>query len=97
MSHKCRLQAPPDMAFRALLTADPCSAAFPLINSSVAEMTSNFEAYSGEELRRGETVMRVNCVRNRRLAPGRHVMDGIIYIVGLIVIIMFILSFLGLH
>jgi hypothetical protein len=33
----------------------------------------------------------------RRSAPRRSVMDGIIYLVGLIVIIMFILSFLGLH
>jgi hypothetical protein len=30
-------------------------------------------------------------------ARRRSVMDGIIYLVGLIVIIMFILSFLGLH
>jgi hypothetical protein len=29
--------------------------------------------------------------------PGRNPMDGIIYLVGLIVIIMAILSFLGLH
>jgi hypothetical protein len=33
-----------------------------------------------------------------RTSPRRRsVMDGIIYLVGLIVIIMFILSFLGLH
>jgi hypothetical protein len=31
------------------------------------------------------------------LVSRRSVMDGIIYLVGLIVIIMFILSFLGLH
>ena len=33
----------------------------------------------------------------RTSARRRSVMDGIIYLVGLIVIIMFILSFLGLH
>jgi hypothetical protein len=40
--------------------------------------------------------MRVNWVRNHTRAR-EIIMDGIIYIVGLIVIIMFILSFLGLH
>jgi hypothetical protein len=51
----------------------------------------------------GGTSQGPNCYANEiacvivHSCPGVFVMDGIIYLVGLIVIVMFILSFLGLH
>lgn len=52
----------------------------------------------GRNFAGGRTVMRMKlrCVIVHS-CPGVFLMDGIIYLVGLIVIVMFILSFLGLH
>jgi hypothetical protein len=66
-----------------------CSAAF-----WVADDSNCF----GRNFARGGAVMRVKLsAQSPTRAPGVFLMDGIIYLVGLIVIVMFILSFLGLH
>ena len=61
-----------------------------LVQCNVVFSVKISEFRSRQELRNCGTV----CVV---LAHSESAMDGIIYLVGLIVIIMFILSFLGLH
>jgi hypothetical protein len=50
-----------------------------------------------DERGRNFRIAELLCEWIRPLSTGRSAMDGIIYLVGLIVIVLFILSFLGLH
>jgi hypothetical protein len=84
--------------------ADQCIAAFRFNREVGQPATIKFRgSRSREELLNdrnsyvGELFVGRSSTAARKFARRRSVMDGIIYLVGLIVIIMFILSFLGLH